>query len=588
MIRRLPFLGAIAAFVVLAAAPGASGSAPPLPAGCNGGSFGFQSTATQPVSGGVGATPVTSTIVVSGASGYLLDVDMLAAVSHSFPADLDVTLTSPEGTTSTITTDNGGSNDDVFGNAATDVRWDDDGSGGPVTDALLLPGIPSPQPLVPEEAMGAFVGENPNGTWILTVADDAAPADGQLHRWSLELTSLDGEPNVATTTAVGGAGGAIPNPGELSPTATASSAANYVIDVDLRSDISHLATGDLTLTLTSPANTNSTISSGNGASFDNVFGDGPAGAPGTLFSDQAGAVTADTGGGPVTDAEFVDGVVETDLVPEEAMGAFIGENPNGAWTFEVSDGFAGGFGGDSGSLNSWSLSVATIAGCAVTPGNTPPIADAGGPYAIQHGSPLTLDGTGSSDPDSNPITWSWDVNGDGTFGDATGATPTLSAAQLAALGVGPGVHQVRVRVSDGVAGTVSPTTTLTVTLLGGGGGGGAGNPQSPYLGGQLLAPGGCANLLNGTAKRDRLTGTAAGDRINGKAGPDVIRGLAGDDCIKGGPGRDRIKAGVGDDSIKVRGGGRDRVNCGPGTDSVFAGRTDRLSGCESVKFRGRR
>ena len=35
--------------------------------------------------------------------------------------------------------------------------------------------------------------------------------------------------------------------------------------------------------------------------------------------------------------------------------------------------------------------------------------------------PLTVsfDGTSASDPEAQPLTYSWDLNGDGTFGDAT-------------------------------------------------------------------------------------------------------------------------------------------------------------------------
>ena len=58
--------------------------------------------------------------------------------------------------------------------------------------------------------------------------------------------------------------------------------------------------------------------------------------------------------------------------------------------------------------------------------------------------PLTVrfDGTGSSDPDGSPLSYTWDLNGDGTFGDATTATPTYTYATA-------GNYDVRLRVTDG-------------------------------------------------------------------------------------------------------------------------------------------
>lgn len=80
----------------------------------------------------------------------------------------------------------------------------------------------------------------------------------------------------------------------------------------------------------------------------------------------------------------------------------------------------------------------------------PPVPNAGGPYVISEGQSLVLDASGSSDPDGNPMTFSWDLNQDGIFGDATGVNPTVTWAQLTALGIndGPTFWNVKVRATD--------------------------------------------------------------------------------------------------------------------------------------------
>jgi hypothetical protein len=72
---------------------------------------------------------------------------------------------------------------------------------------------------------------------------------------------------------------------------------------------------------------------------------------------------------------------------------------------------------------------------------------AGGPYTIDEGSPLNLSGSATG---TGQLAYSWDVNGDDVFGDATGPTPSLTWAQLVALGInnGPMTRNVRVRVAD--------------------------------------------------------------------------------------------------------------------------------------------
>lgn len=97
------------------------------------------------------------------------------------------------------------------------------------------------------------------------------------------------------------------------------------------------------------------------------------------------------------------------------------------------------------------------------PPNAAPTASAGASYTIDEGSALALSAASSSDPDPGDVlSYTWDVNGDGTFGDALGLTPTLSWTQLGALGItdGPAARNVRVRIDDGHGHVVDSAATL--------------------------------------------------------------------------------------------------------------------------------
>jgi len=118
-------------------------------------------------------------------------LNLTTAITHTFPGDLDMTLTSPEGTVVTISTDNGGGSDDAFNGTI----WDDSAITS-ANDFVYTNGVPAPS-LVVEGAMGAFIGENPNGTWSFDVFDDAGGDTGTLASWGLDVTTCAGAPMVA-------------------------------------------------------------------------------------------------------------------------------------------------------------------------------------------------------------------------------------------------------------------------------------------------------------------------------------------------------------------------------------------------------
>lgn len=84
-----------------------------------------------------------------------------------------------------------------------------------------------------------------------------------------------------------------------------------------------------------------------------------------------------------------------------------------------------------------------------------PTADAGGPYTINEGQSLVLNGTKSQSASGLPLSYAWELDGDNDFNDAFGATPTITWAQLQSFGIDDGIppgsnFTVWVRVTDGI------------------------------------------------------------------------------------------------------------------------------------------
>jgi subtilisin-like proprotein convertase family protein len=340
------------------------------------------STNNTPVAVPTGPAVVSSTLNVAGAGPYLWDVNLTTFLPHTFAADLDITIASPAGTVVTLTTDNGAGNDNVFNGTV----WDDDAA-DTATDHIYA-NLVLASPLIPEEAMGAFVGEDPNGTWTITISDDLAGDGGSLDSWTLELTTFPLAPSPTTTSFTNSTPLPIVDVATSTSMVTVSGVGTSLCELTLMTNLQHTFAADLDITLMSPAGTVVTLTTDNGAGNDNVF-------DGTLWDDNAnpaGQVPYVTNNGLATDHAYVNNTLASPLVPEGAMAAFQGEDPNGTWTISIVDDLAG----DTGTLSTWTLNVTTCicAGCTLTcPSNTTVSNDPNQCGAVVNYPPPTSSGT---------------------------------------------------------------------------------------------------------------------------------------------------------------------------------------------------
>jgi hypothetical protein len=154
-----------------------------------------------PASGTEGpAEPYPSEIPVSGLDGTIVDIEVtIHGLTHSYADDVDVLLVGPGGDAVVLLADAGN------GREPADVvlTFDDDAGSafgqGPIASGSYRPSgetpgefdgsLPAPRgPYA--EALGDFVGADPNGTWSLFVFDDAGADSGRISGgWSLEITT---------------------------------------------------------------------------------------------------------------------------------------------------------------------------------------------------------------------------------------------------------------------------------------------------------------------------------------------------------------------------------------------------------------
>ncbi|CAH2213518.1 PKD domain-containing protein [Tepidibacter aestuarii] len=89
--------------------------------------------------------------------------------------------------------------------------------------------------------------------------------------------------------------------------------------------------------------------------------------------------------------------------------------------------------------------------------NSTPIADAGGPYTGDEGSPIIFDGSASYDPDGGTLEYRWDFDGDGIWDTSWSSQPTATYTFEDNC-----LCTVRLEVRDNNGATDTSDTTVTV------------------------------------------------------------------------------------------------------------------------------
>lgn len=123
--------------------------------------------------------------------------------------------------------------------------------------------------------------------------------------------------------------------------------------------------------------------------------------------------------------------------------------------------------------------------------NAPPVAEAGADQAVEVGQVVSLDGTGSSDPESSAITFDWKTSAAPVPTDLRGAdtaTPTF-------VPVVAGVYVLTLAVSDGTFVSNPDEVTVTVSEIGNG-------APTAAAGSDIEAVVGATVTLNGSGSTD--------------------------------------------------------------------------------------
>jgi subtilisin-like proprotein convertase family protein len=131
---------------------------------------------------------------VSGVSGRATDVDLRLDITHTWVSDLKIYLTSPSGQRVEVVDRVGGSGDNLRITTLNDEA----------ATSISAGTAPFSGSFKPSNALSAFDGANPNGWWMLEVADIASSDVGTVHSWRISVIHAEPAATSATSgTALG-------------------------------------------------------------------------------------------------------------------------------------------------------------------------------------------------------------------------------------------------------------------------------------------------------------------------------------------------------------------------------------------------
>jgi len=320
-------------------------------------------------------------LAVSTVAGNVTDLDVrINTLLHTWPADLDIMLVSPDGTNRIIMSDAGGQADI----ANVTLTLDDEAAtaipeSGTLTTGSYRPAnyqgtgdtfaAPAPAPNVTNTLLSSFDGVVANGTWNLYIMDDAAGDYGNLVLgWALiingtTVNSATARPVPAHVTSIG-AGDPYPSTINVSGLPTTG-----ILDVNVRLDsLGHSFPDDIDLLLVGPNGTNIILASDVGGIND------VAGVVLTI-DDEAASLLPD--GTALVSGSFRPtniGTGDTFTAPAPApsgntsLTVFDALNPNGTWSLFIMDDLTADQGAISGG---WSLIFTTTPTASEGPGSLP-------------------------------------------------------------------------------------------------------------------------------------------------------------------------------------------------------------------------